>query len=314
MPGDKVDSEKEIIRLQEQLKHLGLQLDSARTDLILRRTDSEVTRAKVGVVEQEIGQKELEIAGLEKELSFLQMSPEEYSRHLKDLDVEKKKIEQNILESEKDSLVASEKINNFNAEEELKKQKVFRLQDEMQKAQTNVNEAVNSRNELKIQLAKLETKQEDLANEVTTEMSISIVTLSEKEIETIKPEELAQVADDVQKLKYQLSLIGGIDEDVTSEYEQTKEKFDFLTSQLDDLNKASADLDKLIVELTEIMKKKRSASFKKIQKEFGRYFKILFEGGSAELQEIYGYPEEEQQEQGAFSTLADNQLTNNLSP
>ena len=37
-----------------------------------------------------------------------------------------------------------------------------------------------------------------------------------------------------------------------------------------------------------MMKKKHEAAFKKIKKEFARYFKLLFEGGEAELIEIYG--------------------------
>ncbi len=91
-------------------------------------------------------------------------------------------------------------------------------------------------------------------------------------------------------------MIGGIDEEVTAEYEQTKEKYDFLTSQLDDLGSAIEDLNKMIEELDELMKTKRAAAFKKIQKEFDRYFKILFGGGSAKLEEIYGEPANEIEE------------------
>jgi chromosome segregation protein len=49
----------------------------------------------------------------------------------------------------------------------------------------------------------------------------------------------------------------------------------------------------MIEELDELMKKKRAEAFKKIRKEFNRYFQMLFEGGKADLEEVYGEEEEE---------------------
>ena len=99
---------------------------------------------------------------------------------------------------------------------------------------------------------------------------------------------------EIQKLKYQLSLIGGIDEEVVAEHAQTKERFDFLAEQITDLRAAMIDLEKMILELDDIMKKKRASAFKKIRKEFDRYVKILFGGGNGDIAEIYGEPEEEE--------------------
>ncbi len=90
------------------------------------------------------------------------------------------------------------------------------------------------------------------------------------------------------KLKYTLSLIGGIDEEVVKEYEETKQRHDDLSFQLTDLKKAVDDLETLIEELDAVMKKKRNKAFAQIRKEFSRYFTILFEGGEADLVEVYG--------------------------
>jgi chromosome segregation protein len=110
---------------------------------------------------------------------------------------------------------------------------------------------------------------------------------------------------EIQKLKYQLSLIGGIDQEVVVEHAQTKERFDFLSEQIADLRAAMADLEKMILEMDDIMKKKRAASFKKIRKEFARYVKILFGGGEGDIHEIYGEPEDEVE-------VADNSETESL--
>ena len=63
------------------------------------------------------------------------------------------------------------------------------------------------------------------------------------------------------------SLVGGIEEEVVEEYKTTKERYEFLTTQLTDLRKATDDLEGLVGELDEIMKKTRDKAFKQIKKE-----------------------------------------------
>src|SRR3989339_1629157 len=74
----------------------------------------------------------------------------------------------------------------------------------------------------------------------------------------------------------------------TMQDEETKTRHESLTVQLTDLKKALDDLGGLIVELDELMKKKRDKAFKEIKKEFSRYFELLFDGGKASLEELYG--------------------------
>ncbi len=166
--------------------------------------------------------------------------------------------------------------------------KAFSLQETMQGKQNLVNEILAKRNDLKIQAAKLETKQDSFFQEIRTELNSTAEAILDRKPPMVSLEKLAEVMSEIQKLKYQLSLIGGIDQEVAAEYEQTKERFDFLSEQITDLRAAMADLEKMILELDDIMKKKRAASFKKIRKEFDRYVKILFGGGDGDIHEIYG--------------------------
>ncbi|TSC83729.1 MAG: Uncharacterized protein G01um101413_869 [Parcubacteria group bacterium Gr01-1014_13] len=166
--------------------------------------------------------------------------------------------------------------------------KAFSLQEAMQKKQNLVNEILAKRNDLKIQAAKLETKQDSLSQEIRAELNSTVEAILERKPPTVSMEKLMEVMSEIQKLKYQLSLIGGIDQEVVAEHEQTKERFDFLSEQITDLRAAMSDLEKMIFELDDIMKKKRAASFKKIRKEFDRYVKILFGGGDGDIAEIYG--------------------------
>ena len=56
----------------------------------------------------------------------------------------------------------------------------------------------------------METKQEDLAEEVLSNMNVSLASIMERGPAIVEIEQLEEVAGQIQKLKYQLSLIGGI--------------------------------------------------------------------------------------------------------
>jgi len=231
-----------------------------------------------------------ELASLEQELKLVQTSPSQFSKELAELSGQKEKLLVKIEDQREVIKKAEMELRNFNTQEEKKKEKVFQLQEELQKNQSIVNSILSERSEFNIELAKFETKQEDLGREVDTEMNTSIQSIVERlgPIETTKDNEGSELKDNIQKLKYQLSLIGGIDEETIEEHAQTKERYDFLTSQLKDLRAATSDLNEMIGELDELMKKKRSVAFKKIKKEFNRYFQVLFDGGKADLEEVYG--------------------------
>jgi len=67
------------------------------------------------------------------------------------------------------------------------------------------------------------------------------------------------------------------------EYEQLKERFDFLSGQRDDLVKAVDDLHKVIRKINKISQERFLNTFNEINKKIGEVFPSLFEGGTASL-------------------------------
>lgn len=88
----------------------------------------------------------------------------------------------------------------------------------------------------------------------------------------------------ISELKSKIKALGNINIDAIEEYKMVKERFDFLTEQTVDLEKAKGELEKIIDEMMGIMKKQFSEQFEIISKNFNSVFRELFGGGQAYLE------------------------------
>jgi chromosome segregation protein len=83
--------------------------------------------------------------------------------------------------------------------------------------------------------------------------------------------------------KSMLRRLGPVNPEADKEYEEVNERYTFLVEQLQDLEKAEADLRQVMRELDELMEKKFIQTFIKVNEEFRDIFAQLFNGGSARL-------------------------------
>jgi chromosome segregation protein len=88
---------------------------------------------------------------------------------------------------------------------------------------------------------------------------------------------------EIKQLKGQIRRIGAVNPEAQEEYHEVKERFDFLTEQIADLEKASKDLHEVINELDSLMERDFLKTFKSVNIEFSHYFTRLFNGGEAKL-------------------------------
>ncbi len=195
----------------------------------------------------------------------------------------------------KDKLEAAEnrikeirnKIEKVNTEESAKKSKLFSLQRDIQMLQNEINFLNNDLNEIKINSTRYETKLEDLEVEIRQELGSIKEVKEERNHGAINTEEAQEK---IGQLKRQLDLIGGIDPEIEKEYTETKERFNFLSGQVDDLTKAIESLEKVIKELDITIKERFDKEFKLIAEKFEKYFKILFNGGRAKVIKVMEAP------------------------
>lgn len=202
------------------------------------------------------------------------------------------------------------RVRNYSTEERGKKEHIFETQRTYQTKQADLFSIDQKMNEIKIELARLETRRDGLAHEVHMEMGKPPLEALAGNVPalTMTPEESLER---FRKLKIQLDVIGSIDPEIIKEHGETKERHDFLKTHIDDLTKATADLEAGIAELDRIIEERAEVAFKTLNAEFGKYFKILFGGGHAGLTKTEPADDDEE---GEALTASQEPKSYNLNP
>lgn len=244
------------------------------------KVDIRLSEDKINNLNIELSTFKKEKEKIASEIKESQLTSEERNDFSDELATKKNKLEKELIVLEKDSSIVRKKIDHFNAVEEEKKKEIFSLQQNMHIKQTELNKIVSALNEIRIELAKVETKKEDLLSLMRQDLGEEYRPKANIDFSQV---DLSELETKISKGKKQLELIGGTDPEVEKEYQQVQTRFDFLSKESSDLEKAIADLEKVVVELDKIIKQQFEGEFKKINNDFSRFFKKLFAGGTAKL-------------------------------
>ena len=93
----------------------------------------------------------------------------------------------------------------------------------------------------------------------------------------------SSTAKEIEKLKAELKGLGSVNVNAIEEYKSTKERYDFLNTQREDLESSEKSLNKIIEDMTRLMKIQFAEQFDIINKNFTQVFSELFGGGRATL-------------------------------
>jgi chromosome segregation protein len=94
----------------------------------------------------------------------------------------------------------------------------------------------------------------------------------------------ADLETQVKRLRAQLRRMGSINPEAQQEYEEVKQRVEFMTTQVDDLRKAESQIQEVIVELDVIMAREFRKTFDEVAVAFKETFSQLFGGGAARLE------------------------------
>jgi chromosome segregation protein len=93
----------------------------------------------------------------------------------------------------------------------------------------------------------------------------------------------SEIEETIKRQRAQLRRMGPVNPEAQAEYQQVKERFDFLNVQVADLNTAETDVRQVIAELDQLMQREFRKTFDAVAAEFVQIFTRLFGGGTARL-------------------------------
>jgi len=99
--------------------------------------------------------------------------------------------------------------------------------------------------------------------------------------DAIEQKNLAQ--DEIQVLRDKIDALGEVNTGAVAQYEQVKERLEFLTSQRADLDKSREELEAIITDIDARTHERFMTTFNAIKEAFEDLFKRVFDGGSTHL-------------------------------
>lgn len=203
---------------------------------------------------------ESELNAKEEELKDLTKRFDAAGRRIEELKVEREKTEE---EREK----INEKNKTFFAKREAVAETISLLDKELFR--------LNSSKE------KLEGIIESITDYMWREYELTYSYASELRDEGLT--ELSEVKNHCDELRDSIKRLGDVNVNAIEEFKETNQRYEFLSSQHEDLVKATASLEGVINELDKGMREQFTKEFANINKEFSETFKKLFGGGNGSV-------------------------------
>ena len=153
------------------------------------------------------------------------------------------------------------------------------LENQIRLVRREMNSKQSQIHNYEMEVVKIKTQLENALNRLSTDYEMTYeYALTKKE-----DVEIESAKEEVIQLRQAISRLGNVNLDAPNEYKEVKERFDFMTSQKEDLEKASQQILAAIDEMDKTMISQFTEMFNKINAELDGVFKAMFGGGRASL-------------------------------
>ena len=157
---------------------------------------------------------------------------------------------------------------------------IRRIEEEIKRKERELEDFRDKTRDIDIRVKEVEYKRSALREKMLDTYKVDIATLN---IEISGEEDWQALTEEVQELKEQLERMGEVSLGAVEEHKQLEERFEFLTRQRDDLERGRESLMQAITKINRTTRKMFMETFEAIRKEFNEYFRMLFNGGKAEI-------------------------------
>lgn len=264
----------------------------------LRESGQSVLEHKSALAEEISG---LNIQGitLKKDREMLVAAIEELSRRKEETGGLSQKLEDEINTTKLRNEEINKQIEVLKSDSDDKREKTIILQDEMQKAlqrrqefeakstvlRKESREISERKEKLVSEMARLEERKQQLSQEfqqiIAKLWDEYELTRSEAQEIAIEISDISKATTELNSLRGKIRSLGSVNVGAIEEYAEVFQRYEFLSRQVEDAEKARAELLRLIGELTSRMRDIFAENFEKINMYFQEIFVELFGGGSA---------------------------------
>ncbi len=180
--------------------------------------------------------------------------------------------------TEKEQMIASHREAN-----RVQRETFFAKEKESRECERALQQLKDNFNELKVRLARVEVREEDLVTLVREELSMRPEEVVYDGVTEVDRERLER---EISRLKVEVEHIGTIDPLIVDEYEETAKRFEFLTHESADLKQALESLRSVVKEMDSKIDQAFETTFKEIKQRFAQYFTLIFGGGKADITQV----------------------------
>ena len=133
--------------------------------------------------------------------------------------------------------------------------------------------------DVRIEKGRLEVQVESSINAITQDCATPLETALALEPLANRPQAEEQAA----SLERRIKNMGAVSPDAAEEFEQVSTRYNYLSSQLEDMRQARKSLARIVVVIDERMRDDFIATFEQVNANFSEIFSTLFPGGQAHL-------------------------------
>lgn len=154
------------------------------------------------------------------------------------------------------------------------------LEEEISRLQRELGAQREKRHQLELRIAELENGTRHIRERLQAEHHMDVESLGPLEDETFDG---TAAAEQLLRLRQAIERLGAVHVGVLEEYEEQKERYDFLVQQRDDLQAAAEDLRKTLQLIDRTARRMFRETFEEIRERFRQTFIRFFPGGEADL-------------------------------
>ena len=311
--GDKVNRELESISREQEnsMRMIGeIRKSIAEKEAAIKKAESlcneklslhEERKGEFNSLSEEITAARITVTAAQEQKSHAEEMMERINRELSDIegDIARRRQQLESMEAEKreltegstgiDGIISRQEAVKAEAEQRLEevsgeKAALAGEISEMNAAREELNRKIqvlqDQKYDLDVRRAKNETQLESFKEKLWEDFEVSYIQAMEFKAEDFA---LSRAVKENRQIRNRIRELGEVNVGAIEEYQVVKERYEFLTGEREDVQKAMDDLNRIISEMDKTIKTRFRESFDRIVINFEKQFKELFGGGHAEL-------------------------------